>query len=609
MDGIYLEDEARAAVLSEKNILVVAGPGAGKTELLAQRAGFLFATDRCAYPRKILAISFKKDAAENLKERVVKRYGNEAKTRFVSLTYDSFGKSILDRFRLALPEGNIPNADYLINTDKTTDGIIDAAFRNEGYCPGLYDKPSATKRNYERIINGVELPLQGDSLGVKVWKELLTGAKSGESCLTFHMISKLAICIIRFNSQIRKAMQLTYSHIFLDEFQDTTDLQYELVRSCFLGSACNLTAVGDNKQRIMLWAGACKTVFSDFFKDFCAEEKRLIMNHRSAPRLVELQKLMYEALQDTKGKVEASDKWNEDDGDIQLLISENENSERRWMLESISNQIKNGLSPNEICILCKQKPADYTEDLIKELAANGINARVENDYQDLLKEPIVVLILSIIKLTINKRLPDEWEYLLEETALLMGNGAHSGTDDSYYEMLEGISGLLKQCKKIMLDDDKIVHCKNIIKEIVSFYGKDRIKAQYIVYAQGNYLSDVLKKFSTLFNRELIRTGYKWKDAIEGFEGINSIPIMTIHKSKGLEYSAVYFIGLEDSAFWNFKNQPEEDRCAFFVALSRAKQFIAFTYCEKRAGRKQHRDDINEFFELLQKHGMAEVLQI
>ena len=77
----------------------------------------------------------------------------------------------------------------------------------------------------------------------------------------------------------------------------------------------------------------------------------------------------------------------------------------------------------------------------------------------------------------------------------------------------------------------------------------------------------------------------WIRAIENFIGVHSIPIMTIHKSKGLEYSAVYFIGLEDSAFWNFLNQSEEDRCAFFVALSRAKEFLMFTFSEYRSNLK------------------------
>ena len=86
--------------------------------------------------------------------------------------------------------------------------------------------------------------------------------------------------------------------------------------------------------------------------------------------------------------------------------------------------------------------------------------------------------------------------------------------------------------------------------------------------------------------------------------------MTIHKSKGLEYSVVYFVGLEDSAFWKFKQQPGEERCAFFVALSRAKKQVTFTFCKNRESnwKPQTHDDINEFYELLTQPGVAEIIE-
>ena len=407
-------------------------------------------------------------------------------------------------------------------------------------------------------------------------------------------------------SKIRIAIQLTYSHVFLDEFQDTTDIQYMLVKACFLNSSCNMTAVGDNKQRIMLWAGARRTIFRDYYNEFHADGKRLIMNHRSAPRLVELQKSMYEALKDTKGNVKTSDKWDDKDGRICLLISKNDKTEREWVIESIKGQIEEGVPVSEICVLCKQKPLTYTEELMRELSDNGIYARIENDYQDLLKEPIVELIISVMKLSINKRLPDEWEYVQEETFTIKGLNYNS--KDEYYIMQKELAKLFERCRNIMISENKTDMLQKTIREIVIFYGEKRIQANYSSYAQGSYLKEILNKFSVLFGLELKRASFEWKVAIESFEGINSVPIMTIHKSKGLEYSSVFFIGLEDSAFWNFKNQPEEDRCAFFVALSRAKRFIAFSYCENRVGKIQHRNQINEFFELLQRPGVAEVIQ-
>ena len=92
---------------------MVAGPGAGKTELLAQKANYLFETDNCKEPYRILAISFKKDAAKNLKERVEQRCGKETACRFDSMTYDAFAKNLLDHFRLALPQELRPKQDYI----------------------------------------------------------------------------------------------------------------------------------------------------------------------------------------------------------------------------------------------------------------------------------------------------------------------------------------------------------------------------------------------------------------------------------------------------------------------------------------------------------------
>ena len=141
--GISLELAATNAVLCEENALVIAGPGAGKTELLAQKAGFLFTTNSCREPRRILAISFKKDAADNLKERIVARYGERYKNRFMSLTYDAFFKSILDRFYRALPERYVVNPRYEIaDVDKQL-----LAFEMAGYHELRNMKKSEAKKS------------------------------------------------------------------------------------------------------------------------------------------------------------------------------------------------------------------------------------------------------------------------------------------------------------------------------------------------------------------------------------------------------------------------------------------------------------------------------
>lgn len=116
-----LEANAMTVVRSADNRSVIAGPGAGKTELLAQRAAYLLQTGASPAPQRILAISFKRDAASNLRSRVRKRCHRRHAGRFDSMTFDAFAKGLVDRFGQALPERWRPSPDYEINfpTDRS----------------------------------------------------------------------------------------------------------------------------------------------------------------------------------------------------------------------------------------------------------------------------------------------------------------------------------------------------------------------------------------------------------------------------------------------------------------------------------------------------------
>jgi len=198
-DGLSLEPNALAAVKeSEHNVAITAGPGAGKTEMLAQHADFLLRTDTCGYPKRILAISFKVDASRNLRERVKKRCGADLAARFDSHTFHAFAKRIIDRFRPALVGLDALDSNYSIGP--------------------------------QRI---------------------------GHSSITFADMVPLALTIVESSLIARNAIRQTYSHVFLDEFQDCTNAQYKLIRACFDGSSARITAVGGKCQgscRMMVYA-------------------------------------------------------------------------------------------------------------------------------------------------------------------------------------------------------------------------------------------------------------------------------------------------------------------------------------------------------------------
>jgi len=138
----------------------------------------------------------------------------------------------------------------------------------------------------------------------------------------------------------------------------------------------------------------------------------------------------------------------------------------------------------------------------------------------------------------------------------------------------------------------------VVRSIVSFLGVNNIRAVFKEYDQGNYLQELIESLIRNFGNSC-QLCPGWNQALDDFEGIDSIPILTIHKSKGLEYDTIVFIGLDDQAWWSFPTQPEESKSAFFVAFSRAKQRVIFTYCKARGGQQK----IASLYDLLHSAGV------
>lgn len=592
---IILENAALEAVKNVNNCLVIAGPGAGKTELLAQKLDYLFSTNECISPKKILALSFKTDAAANMKNRVKKRYGDEYASRFTSLTYSAFEKMILDQYINALPEEIRPDRDYLVDDWD----VIKATLIKNGI--------NVNGRRMSDIRKSVEKTVLNDEANLKFKKDLLKGTRNNKAVLLYKQITKLATYIIYTNKYIRKALQMTYEFVFLDEFQDTTYDQYNLLKTCFLGSTCKLTAVGDNKQAIMRWAGANPDIFQDYKLDFKANEYQLLMNHRSVPKLIEFQKEVHQILNSNHSSIQSNYYPEFQEGEITLFEFENESLESKLIANDIESKIQGGIRPSEICILAKQKVDDYSSKLIITLSSKGIKARIENEYQELLKDPTCNLLLDLISCSQGKRDPLIWENISNFYGNI--NGIDELTDElilakSYKEIDNIVSDITYLISNVIPDKDRML---NLINCIIEKIDEKRIISNFSTYNRKSDLDIIVKNFSKLLYKEYSQTQGEWLDTVSSFKGENSIPIMTIHKSKGLEYEVVYFLGLEDSAFWSFNDQPEEDKSAFFVALSRAKSHLIFTYCKLRNNSPQNNRNINEIYSLLTQSNLVDVI--
>ncbi|CUH95692.1 hypothetical protein P22_1769 [Propionispora sp. 2/2-37] len=613
-DNIILEPNAEAAVRSNVNTVVVAGPGAGKTELLAQRACLLLQTNSCKSPKRILAISFKKDAATNLAERVEKRCGKLLAQRFDSYTFDAFAKSLLDKFLNALPADYKPSRNYEI-IFPTRDQMQEAI--QELVLPPAWSGHNIYEIHAQRVLNNLcvrKLPLNNDTTLEQwaireIWQKWLHSSNSSQ--LTFPMISRLAEYLLTQNPLLVKALQMTYSHIFLDEFQDTTYLQYDLLKTAFHNSQAIFTAVGDTKQRIMGWAGALPNIFSTYCNDFQAQRLDLIKNHRSAPVLVNIQAALFQHLDPEAVPAVAAEGWKANEGICEIYLFDSHIQEAEVLARQIHEWITlEYIDPRKIVILAKQQVDVYAREVINQLSLVGQKARVESDMQDLLAEPLIQIILQFLRLATMERMPTDWQAVVDLLLELRGcqHEEKSGKNIEIERQLASfLQTLRNELGNVTMETCSSTVIRYIVNLIVSFVGESSIKSQFPQYKRDRWYDSLLNKASTILSDDY-QVSCEWSQTLDNFIGKNTIPIMTIHKSKGLEYDIVIFIGLEDDAFWSFRNQPHEDTCAFFVALSRAKKRVYFTFCERRQTRRgnnrQARQSIGSLYGLLTGAGVA-----
>ena len=515
-DGLTLEPNAmKAAKEQEKCLALTAGPGAGKTEMLAQRADFLFRTGTCRYPKRILAISFKVDSSTNLKERVKRRCGSDLASRFDSYTFHAFAKRIIDRFRIVLTGENALPENYSIG---------------------------------DRKITGTQI--------------------------TFNDLVPLAIEILKTSNIARNVIRQTYSDVFLDEFQDCTNLQYELIKLAFQGTSARLTAVGDTKQKIMGWAGALEGIFETFAQDFSAEPLNMYRNFRSKPRLLRLQNRIIQNLD--PNSVMPKELLRGDEGEILLCEFKNDIEEAESIVERISEWISNEKIPlHEIAILVSKQAESYAAVIMKNLEEKNISYRNEQQLQDISTEPITKLIIDYLLYFYGDREPQSWSRLQEQILPFV--------DDEELEFSKryDLQDFIFNQKKIIKKSEKLSGKFSCWRQVISSFLKqlsiETITALSPDYESESRLKELVKLTITKI-QELLEKESDLIKVLKSFLDDQAIRIMTIHKSKGLEFHSVIMLAVENETFWGNK---DAERCAFFVGVSRAKQRLLITYSKER----------------------------
>jgi superfamily I DNA/RNA helicase len=515
-DGLTLEPNAlTSAMETSRSLALTAGPGAGKTEMLAQRADFLLRTGTSYYPQRILAISFKVDASRNLKERVRRRCGPDLASRLDSYTFHAFAKRLIDRFRPVLTGLDALDPDYTIG------------------------EPRVHRRQ-----------------------------------IGFSELVPLAVDILRDSLVARNAVRQTYSHVFLDEFQDCTDAQYKLIHAAFGGTRILLTAVGDTKQCIMAWAGALEGIFQTFATEFSAVPLSLYQNFRSEPRLRRMQNAMVKVM-DPQAAV-PDDQLAGKDGIVEILIYEDNHQEALDLAAKIQSLITNdGVVPSEIAVLVSRQLELYAALLMSALTDRGIAYRNEVSLQDLSAEPAARLIVDFLSVIVAEREPDAYRRLMDTLV-----DTRFDEDDAYelrarwHRFIDDARMDVRRVPESALDADGAI---SLARRFLDQLGKQALVALSADYEQGARLEEVI---SLTYQRikELSQADGKVAIAVAKFSEDNGVRLMTIHKSKGLEFDTVVILGVEEETFWGDANA---ERSAYFVGISRAKRRLFLSVARRR----------------------------
>jgi superfamily I DNA/RNA helicase len=184
-----------------------------------------------------------------------------------------------------------------------------------------------------------------------------------------------------------------------------------------------------------------------------------------------------------------------------------------------------------------------------------------------------------LRLGTGKRSPAAWNTAQEKLQTLF---AIDPDDEQAQERLQqSIEEFASTLRAAMRDNEPTDESAALVFHIaLEFVGADRLRQAFPAYRRDADFERVRTGFITLLC-ECAEAVDIWPDALDRFEGIGQVPLMTIHKSKGLEFHTMIFFGLDAQTWWSLSPGREEEINSFFVAFTRAMQRAFFAYCSER----------------------------
>ncbi len=627
----YLDDlndiQRQAVTTIDGPVMVIAGPGSGKTRVLTFRIAHLIKSG--VAPWQILALTFTNKAAKEMKARIEGVVGQSAYKVWAGTFHSIFSRILrVEAHRIGYPN------DFTIYDTDDSKSVIREIIKSLSLNPKEYNVGAVRSRISSAKSNLITPKNYGTN------EELLLADQMNRRPMTHKIYEKYAAKCLRAGAMdfddlllqtfkllytnpdnIRAKYQGQFKYLMVDEFQDTNFLQYEILKlfSIYEGSSHNICIVGDDAQSIYSFRGATIENILQFEQDF-EEVKtfKLEQNYRSTNYIVQAaNEIINQNTRQIQKKI-----WTDNNGGhkIKLMKAMTENEEGKLIADTIIEQ-KNrfSLANKDIAILYRTNAQSriFEEYLRRNNIAYKIYGGISFYQRKEIKDIIAYLRLSInhkddeaLKRVINypKRGIGQtsvgkiiqiandnevsmWECLNsidfngrarksvgEFVNIVRASQEKAKTSDAYKTALfivkkSGIVDLFKS-ENTLEAQGRIDNINALLDGIQEFTEDDILEEGENIDNQERTLSNFLQTISLMTDQD------------KKEENVDSVTMMSVHAAKGLEYKSVFVVGMEENLFPSYMSlsspdQLEEERRLFYVAITRAEAHICLSFANSR----------------------------
>ena len=600
-------EQYKAASQIEGPELIIAGAGSGKTRMITYRIAYMLS--KGIDQSEILALTFTNKAAKEMAERVRDTVGKKLE-RLTTTTFHSFGLGLLKMYIQYLGYRN----DFTLYDENDNISLIKNCIVTLGYQLSDYNVHSLRDFFSQYKTGRIPLPDKGSAVR-EIYDEWLLTQKA-YNVVDFDDLIILPIKIFEKKPEILLNVQLRWRYIMVDEFQDTSLLQYKLV-SMIASKYRNIAVVGDDDQSIYSWRGANYQNIVNFEKDFPErKEYRLERNYRSSGNILSAANALIIHNKERKDKK----LWTESGDGASISIKRHTTGEEEAMW--IATEIRKLMRENHYCLndfgvlvrtnsLMNTIETTFVESQLPVCVSGGSFFFDRKEIRDM---------LCFLKILVNESDDNSLLRIINTPRRGIGRTTveklrryaddHNTTLHIALEELSASTDFRESTRNALQDFVKLIHKwmgmtgrpEKLIETILADTGyeamvreefPDSDKAVAFKMRGIHFLTERMNTYIKEHPGTTLRD-YLRSVSIIGDESKDDelkISLMTMHASKGLEFKIVFLAGIEDHiipsarALEEDSRNIDEERRLFYVAITRAKEKLFINYADTRRDRE------------------------